>query len=51
MKTYKVYYHAHEIAFEADSINVDDIKVFFYKNGNLIAAIPNTCPYIVIKAQ
>jgi hypothetical protein len=37
--------------FEADEINVDDRKLFFYKNGNLIAAIPNACPYIVIKAQ
>lgn len=51
MKTYKVYYHTHEIIFEATTYGVDENKVYFYKNNNLIAAIPHSCPYTIIKAE
>jgi len=48
MKTYKAYYHNQEIIFESDSVKVEETKVLFYKNNNLIAAIPHSCPYTVI---
>lgn len=53
VKTFKVYYHTHEIIFEADEIttfNDDPSVLWFYKNDNLIACVPKTCPYTVIKS-
>lgn len=54
VKTFKVYYHTHEIVFEADDIvtyDSDPTLNFFLKNENCIACVPKTCPYTVIAVK
>jgi hypothetical protein len=51
MKTYKVYYHTHEIIFEADNVVGHDDRNVFFKNENLIAVVPLSCPFTIIKAE
>lgn len=50
MKTYKVHYHDRDIIFEADRLDQLEARIVFYKNDNLMAIIPHSCPITVIKS-